>query len=236
MKAPVGSASIRTWIQHKAQLNFSFNNDTSPRHYQQLPAFKWKGYFASLAFLFQHGAALQKKKSRSYLPIGSMLLPPGGHDKYIVDRNTGDLIYAFTLQFGRLFHKTRKVSLTEREQRYSEGQTVIVKQWWHKVLRGENEDSTLEQPGVKAPGTAKRTPVLPLKSWSIATLFPGSPSWTSTAGSFWPTCWNSNSIFKYNKNSADITFIPKVKSTEETHNLHVKHRRKHSYYLWLCLP
>lgn len=52
-----------------------------------------------------------------------------------------------------------------------------------------NENSTLEQPGVKAPGTAKRTPFFPLKSWSIATLFPGSPSWTSTAGRCSPTCW-----------------------------------------------
>lgn len=46
---------------------------------------------------------------------------------------------------------------------------------------------TLEQPGVKAPGTAKRTPFFPLKSWSIETLFPGSPSWTSTAGRGSPT-------------------------------------------------
>lgn len=51
------------------------------------------------------------------------------------------------------------------------------------------ENSTLEQPGVNAPGTAKRTPFFPLKSWFIATLFPGSPSWTSTAGRWSPTCW-----------------------------------------------
>lgn len=59
-----------------------------------------------------------------------------------------------------------------------------------------NDDSTLEQPGVKAPGTAKRTPLFPLKSWSIATLFPGSPSWTSTAGSDWPACWKQQQQFQ----------------------------------------
>lgn len=97
-----------------------------------------------------------------------------------------------------------------------------------------NEDSTLEQPGVKAPGTAKRIPFFSLKSWSMATLFPGSPSWTSTTGSVWPTCWNINSIFKSKKNSADM-FISKVKSIEETHKPHINHGRKRSSYLqqWL---
>lgn len=57
-----------------------------------------------------------------------------------------------------------------------------------KKKRDDIVVSTLEQPGVKAPGTAKRTPFFPLKSWSMDTLFPGSPSWTSTAGSCSPTC------------------------------------------------
>lgn len=59
---------------------------------------------------------------------------------------------------------------------------------------------TFEQPGVKAPGTAKRTPFFPLKSWSIETLFPGSPSWTSTAGRGSPTCVTD---FEKNKSAGE---------------------------------
>lgn len=129
---------------------------------------------------------------RSYLSIRSMLLSPGGHDKSIIDRDAGDLIDAFTLQVCSLFHKTREVSLNERAWKHSEAQTVVVKPL---AAQRNNEDSTLEQPGVKAPGTAKRTPVLPLKSSSIDTLVPGSPSWTCTTGSFWPTCGRKTAGF-----------------------------------------
>lgn len=58
---------------------------------------------------------------------------------------------------------------------------------------------TLEQPGVKAPGTANRTPFFPLKSWSIETLFLGSPSWTSTAGRESPTWGGGTHTIKLNR-------------------------------------
>lgn len=121
-----------------------------------------------------------------YLAVCSMLLSPGSHDKRIIDRNASDLLHTFTPQVLSLLHKTWEVSLKATRETLRQPM-----QRWRKTQQNGDEsvDSTLEQPGVKAPGTAKRTPFFPLKSWSIATLFPGSPSWTSTAGRCSPTCW-----------------------------------------------
>jgi len=46
--------------------------------------------------------------------------------------------------------------------------------------------STFEQPGVKAPGTAKTTPFLLANKSARLTLFAGDPSKSSTLGSLSP--------------------------------------------------
>lgn len=101
---------------------------------------------------------------------------------------------------------------------------------------------TLEQPGVKAPGTAKRTPFFPLKSWSIATLFPGSPSWTSTAGRCSPTCWalrrqcaGKQTYFLKLPYYLLIPYIKKVWT--KLHSMHTMYRTdlwcKYSFMIWI---
>lgn len=89
---------------------------------------------------------------------------------------------------------------------------------WNQQDKGVNHGKTInaqvnvamqtfEQPGVKAPGTAKRTPFFPLKSWSIETLFPGSPSWTSTAGRASPT-WNFEDFENSKRKKESCSLLP----------------------------
>lgn len=52
-----------------------------------------------------------------------------------------------------------------------------------------NFQQTFEQPGVKAPGTANRTPFLPANNSAMLTLPFGVPSMTWTDGSLSPTCY-----------------------------------------------
>ena len=49
-------------------------------------------------------------------------------------------------------------------------------------------NQTLEQPGVKAPGTAKMTPFLLAKSSARFTLLVGDPSYSGVVGNLSPTC------------------------------------------------
>lgn len=42
-----------------------------------------------------------------------MILPPGRHDKRIVDRNASNLLYAFCLQVVSVLHKPGEVCLNE---------------------------------------------------------------------------------------------------------------------------
>lgn len=134
-----------------------------------------------------HHTKRKEKKCSSYLAICSMCLSPGSHDKSIIDGNASHLLYTFTFQVLCLLHKPREVSLKVTRQTNFQR----LKRWLRKRPTKQVKTQTFEQPGVNAPGTAKRTPFFPLKSWFIATLFPGSPSWTSTAGRCSPACWRS---------------------------------------------
>lgn len=42
-----------------------------------------------------------------------MILPPGRHDKCIIDRNASDLLYTFCLQVVNVLHKAGEVCLNE---------------------------------------------------------------------------------------------------------------------------
>lgn len=147
-----------------------------------------------------------------HLAICSMLLSPRSHDKRVIDRNARDLLYTFTFQVIGLLHETREVSLEETcEIKCQMMQRSLSTR--HNIT-SEQCELTLEQPGVKAPGTAKRTPFFPLKSWSIATLFPGSPSWTSTAGRCSPTWWGWQHLqgadFQMNYSGCDRHCLPPI--------------------------
>ena len=58
---------------------------------------------------------------------------------------------------------------------------------------------TLEHPGVKAPGTAKRTPFLLANTSAMFTLSLGLPSNNVTDGSLSPTWKRTNCIFNLKK-------------------------------------
>ena len=57
------------------------------------------------------------------------------------------------------------------------------------------QNLTLEQPGVKAPGTAKTTPFLVPNSSARFTLFDGAPSYRATVGSLSPTCMTTVELY-----------------------------------------
>ena len=70
-----------------------------------------------------------------------------------------------------------------------------------------NFQPTFEQPGVKAPGTANRTPFLPANNSAMLTLPFGVPSMTWTDGSLSPTCHIIDD-FLFSTNLTYICFLP----------------------------
>ena len=70
-----------------------------------------------------------------------------------------------------------------------------------------NFQQTFEQPGVKAPGTANRTPFLPANNSAMLTLPFGVPSMTWTDGSLSPTCYIIDD-FLFSTNLTYICILP----------------------------
>lgn len=175
-------------------------------------------YITGLCFQLQHGAASQRKQ-RIPCPLLHVPFPrqPWRTHHWLKYRRSHQCLYSSVLQLV----PQNQGGESERERTNTFwGSDSHCDARTEQGAESRNDDSTLEQPGVNAPGTAKRTPLFPLKSWSIDTLFPGSPSWTSTTGSFWPACWNSNRFVKKN------VFISKVRSIEKKHNVHINHEHK----------
>lgn len=71
-----------------------------------------------------------------------------------------------------------------------------------------NFQQTFEQPGVKAPGTANRTPFLPANSSAMLTLPFGVPSITWTDGSLSPTCYVIDNFLFSTNNLTYICILP----------------------------
>lgn len=159
---------------------------------------------SKLQFLYY---SLYNADRSAYFALCSVLLPPCSHDKRIIDRDARHFLYAFAFQALSFLHKTWEVSLERQQQMKSWAGTKIAA--CKSITSRVKWRFTLEQPGVKAPGTAKRTPFFPLKSWSMDTFFPGSPSSTSTAGRGSPTCkWvNSNNYNNKRKTATSNLFI-----------------------------
>lgn len=71
-----------------------------------------------------------------------------------------------------------------------------------------NFQQTFEQPGVKAPGTANRTPFLPANNSAMLTLPFGVPSITWTDGSLSPTCYVIDNFLFSTNNLTYICILP----------------------------